>query len=30
MSRRTPFDEIEQLIDRMGEQFGDASQQWAD
>lgn len=28
MSRRTPFDDIERLIDRMGEQFEDASQQW--
>lgn len=28
MSRRTPFDEIERLFERMGEQFGDAPQQW--
>ena len=28
MSRRTPFDEIEQLFERMGRQFEDASQQW--
>lgn len=28
MSRRTPFDEIERLFERMGEQFEDASQQW--
>lgn len=28
MSRRTPFDEIERLFDRMGQQFEDASQQW--
>jgi len=28
MSRRTPFDDIERLIDRMGEQFEDASRQW--
>lgn len=29
MSRRTPFDEIERLIDQMGQQFEDASQQWS-
>ena len=28
MSRRTPFDEIERLFDRMGQQFEDASRQW--
>lgn len=28
MSRRTPFDEIDRLFERMGEQFEDASQQW--
>ena len=28
MSRRTPFDEIEHLFERMGEQFEDASRQW--
>lgn len=28
MSRRTPFDEIEQLFDRMGHQFEEASRQW--
>lgn len=28
MSGRTPFDEIERLFDRMGQQFEDASQQW--
>jgi len=28
MSRRTPFDEIERLFERMGRQFEDASRQW--
>ena len=28
MSRRTPFDEIDRLFERMGEQFEDASKQW--
>lgn len=28
MPGRTPFDEIERLFDRMGQQFEDASQQW--
>lgn len=28
MSRRTPFDDIERLFERMGEQFEDASRQW--
>ncbi len=30
MSGRTPFDEIERLFDRMGQQFEEASRQWED